>query len=120
MRLRLLPLLMILTATFAPTAAASGTDLAPSDPQWVDATFDLAQPNLTHIDLTGDLLIHKYTIGGSTQTATQMSESYQGIADHGAGTGDPFLSSTENSISNALDATLRAAFPGATIAVAPS
>ena len=118
MRLRLFLLAMLAaTCVAAPHAIASGRDQAPANPQWVDASFDLVQPTLTHVDLSGDLLAHKYRVNGATQTATQMAQSYQGVADFGGGVGDAFAAKLESSISSALAASLQKAFPDGTVAV---
>ncbi|MFA5860327.1 MAG: hypothetical protein WDA16_01395 [Candidatus Thermoplasmatota archaeon] len=117
MRPRVLPLLfLVLIAMLAPPAHAAVAD--PSvGPRWIDATLDLAQPDIQTIDIVGGFSVHKHDIEGRTYTATEMSSSYQGLTNLGAGIGEEFISSLEGKVRTSFTSTLTSTFPQSTVTV---
>lgn len=116
MRFRLFAVVLLLGLSLAaPAAMAVGTtDPNPSVPRWVEATFDLAQPDLNTMQLTGEIRVHQHDVNGDVYAADDIRASYQGIATFaGQKTGDAFIADLESQVKASLVATLAEAFPTA-------
>lgn len=101
MRLVVLLLLPLLLATLVPSAAAQS---GPGDgPRWVEASFDLAQPSLFVVSVSGELRIHKYPLDGQSFSA-------QGLSDAYALSPDATVANIETAVRNSLAVTLAESF----------
>lgn len=110
---RLFAVLLLLPLVLAPLAAAAPDPTAPGVQRWVVAELTLAQPTLTRIEVTGDVLVHKHPVGSRTYTATEMANQYQGVTTFDEGMGEAFVANMETAVRTGLDAILSGAFPSA-------
>lgn len=106
--------LLLLAPALLPLASAAPDPTGPGVSKWVEAQLDLAQPTLTRIEVTGDVLVHKHTVGSRVYTATEMSRQYQGITTFDEGQGPVFVGNMESAVRAGLESILGGAFPTAT------
>src|SRR5581483_501276 len=97
----------------APVVAAA-TAPAPGASQWVDARFDLSQPDLRHLAFAGALAVHLIPVDGKPTTARDLVRAYDA--------GSPseradLLGKLTTSAQSDLKGSLEAAFPHANVTV---
>lgn len=103
---------LLLTPLLLPLAAAAAP--SPMGDKWVESSLALAQPTLTRIEVSGDLLLHKHPVGTRAYTAAQMGQQYQGATSFDEGQGPTFAANLETAVRAGLEDVLATAFPGAT------
>lgn len=85
-------------------------------PRWVDATYDLAQPTLTDMALSGALLVYRYDVGGKVYDADDLGQAFRATNKYaGEPSGDAFVAKIETSVRSAVEGQLASSFPGAAI-----
>lgn len=127
----LVPALLVLAVAlaFVPNAAAL-EDPNPALNEWVETTLEIEQPDLTTLEISGQVLVRKYVVEGTVyRTSDDMGKAYdelrqadqfeqaQGRTSDRAG---EFVADLEQSTRDALWSTLNASFAGATVVVDPA
>lgn len=100
--LLLLPLLLFALVPSAAAEAGPGANA-----RWVESSFDLTQPTIHETQLSGELRVHKYLLGGVAYSARELSESYSLSPD-------ATVANIESAVRSALSNTLLNSFPQAT------
>src|SRR5581483_10820309 len=107
------PVAILLAAALLPAAAAASR---PSG-EWVDATLDLAQPDLRNLTVSGSFAIHELQIDGVATSAKDMATTYSaGNAQERA----DLVGKIEAQARSDFDAALASAFPAASRVVQPA
>lgn len=118
MHARLFAVLLILASVGAPLAAAApgpSPDMLPQTPRFVHAELSLAQPNLTTLQLTGDLWAYRYDVDGDVYDADDIADAYHGANKYSKKVGSAFIADVEQEVRAALERTLADSFPGDTV-----
>lgn len=113
MQSRFFPVVLLVPLLLAPLASAANAP-APGASTWVDAAFDLAQPDLRHLVLTGVVHIHLLPIDQVPTTALQFTKNYDRAPP---ATRADLLGKLTTSAQAGLQENLQAAFPHANVTV---
>lgn len=127
----LLAILSLLAAGFMPSAAAQELrDPNPAIDEWIESTLVIAQPDLTTLEITGQVTIRKYVVEGTAyRTSDDMGDAYQQSlqADEFARANgqesdraETFVADVEANVRDALVSTLGASYQGAKVTVSPA
>lgn len=130
MRSAFLPLAILLGVALVPLASAHDAGTATTAPTtdqtpgsvWIDGAFDIAQPDLHTLDLTGELIIREYVINGERYTADEIGDRFLGINKYaGRADGDAFIADVESDVTDIVRDTLSRSFPApAVVTVQPA